>query len=70
MSITWDLSVQRKLYQNFDGNSGGTCIYIYIYKKLPEIFQYIAKKNVEKFRAVTPSDVQMTSNSIFSIATR
>ena len=28
-------------------------LYIYIKKKLPEIFQYIAKKNVEKFRAVT-----------------
>ena len=44
MSITWDLPVQGKLCQIF----GGTCIYIYKKKNLPEIFQYIAKKNVEK----------------------
>ena len=49
MSITWDLLVQGKLCRNF----GGTCIYIYKKKNLPEIFQYIAKKNVEKFGAVT-----------------
>ena len=45
MSITWDLPVQRRLCQNFVGNFGGTCIYIYK-KKIYLKFSNVSRKRM------------------------